>query len=177
VGVVPLSFSTVEAALIAWLTPTFGSGKVILKGEKGTQPNLPYAVVSIAGPRRAGAPRGSVVQDFDPAQVGAEVGLTVVVEEELGVSVQAYTAPRSNNSSAKALLAVARTRILLPSVHDALATAGLALIEVSDTQDLTALLETGFQGRAVLDLRFLVTDEAAERTGYVATVGITGVTT
>jgi hypothetical protein len=171
---VVLSLSSFEAALVAWLAPTFGADHVMLKGEKGAQPDLPYAMISITGPRRAGAPRGSVFQSFDGAQVGQEVELRVVVEEELGVSVQAYTSAKNGSTSAKALLAAAKLQLLLPSVHDALSAAGLALIEAGDTQDVSALLETGFQGRAVLDLRFLVTDEAAERTGYVDRLGIIG---
>lgn len=166
-----------EAALVAWLAPTFGADHVMLKGEKGAQPDLPYAMISITGPRRAGAPQGSTLQSFDATQVGQEILLRVVVEEEIGVSVQAYTSAKNGNTSAKALLASARVQVLLPSVHDALGAAGLALIEVGDTQDVSALLETSFQGRAVLDLRFLASDEAAERTGYVATVGITGTAT
>ncbi len=170
-----LSFDAIELALIAWLEPSIGTGKVILSKQKGPQPAVPYATISITGPRPASSPWPSLVQSYDAAQPqGSEIEMRAVFEREITVSVQAYTAATRGDSSAKALLSRAGARLGLPGVLDALRAAGLALVGTGDTQDVSALLDTAYQGRAALDLQFLVSDEVAERTGYVETLGITG---
>jgi hypothetical protein len=169
-----IAFEAIEQAIIAWLAPTFGAGRVILAREKGTQPDLPYAAITITGPRPVGAPRGSFVQSYDPAQPGQEIELKLCFEQELTASVQAFAASTRGSASAMALLTTARNRSCLPSQLTALNTVGLSVLDRSDVKDLSRLVEASFQGRALLELTLLTGDDVAERTGYVAVIGVSG---
>jgi hypothetical protein len=172
----PLSFPAIESALVAFVETASGlSGKVVLAMQTAPQPPMPYATVRISGPRPAGGPWPRIIQSFDAAQpAGQEVSLQAVVDEELTVSLQFFTALTFGAGSARALMAQVRVALALQSTLDPLRAAGLALIDVGDIHDLSAILETAFQGRAALDLRFLVADDVTERTGYVGSVGISG---
>lgn len=174
-----MDFEIIETALVTWLSTATGA-TAILYGQKGTQPPLPYATIRVTGPRTA-ANSSSIshpaVQTFDPSRVGEEIERRFHAQLELTVSVQAFTEPTAGGSSAKALLQLAKRSLALDATLQDLRAAGLALIEVGDTQDLTGLLDTGFQGRAVMDLRLLVADEVAERTGFIAEAAVTSSTT
>ncbi len=175
----PLSFPAIESALVACVETASGlTGKVVLAPQTAPQPAMPYATVRISGPRPAGGPWPRIIQSFDAAQpAGQEVGLQAVVDEELTVSLQVFTPLPYGAASARALMAQIRVALALSTSLDPLRAAGLALVDVGDIQDLSALLDTAFQGRAAMDLRFLVADDVMERTGYVGSVGISGTVT
>jgi hypothetical protein len=172
----PLSFPIIESALVAFIETASGlTGKVALAMQTAPQLAMPYATVRITGPRPAGGPWPRIIQSYDAAQpVGQEVSLQAVVDEELTVSIQLFTPLTFGAASARALMAQLRMALALQSTLDPLRDAGLALVDVGDIHDLSAILETAFQGRAALDLRFLVADDLTERTGYVGSVGVSG---
>jgi hypothetical protein len=88
------------------------------------------------------------------------------------LSVQVIAAPTSGASSAAALLGAAVMKLRLPSALEQLRVAGVAVIEVGDTQDLSALFASDIESRAKLDVRLRTMDTATEKTGYIDTVGI-----
>jgi len=170
----PIAWPTVEAALVAWVETGSGlAGAVLMAQQTAPQPPMPYATVRLSGPRTGGAPWPRVYQSYDPAQpTGQEIAFQAVFDCEVTCSVQVYTASPFGAGSARALMSQVRTSLGLDTVLFALRAAGLAVQAPGDIQDLSALLDTTWQGRAALDVIFGIAEDATERSGYVATVGV-----
>lgn len=168
-----LSWTAIEDALVAWLESAAGVG-AIWANQTGEQPLMPYGTLKITGPRQSTpTPEVANVTNLDnPA--GQEIEQTVIMRGEITVSCQVFSQVTAGAGTARELLQQARIALFLPARRQALADAGLALVQAGDTQDLTALLETTWQSRAAMDVRFNVVDTATERTGYIATVNVTG---
>lgn len=171
-----LNWLTVENALQAWLKGAVG-GEVIWSNQDGCQPSMPYGTLKISGPRQS-SPTPEILNTTNLSNpAGQEIEQTVVLHGQITVSCQVYARPTTGAGTARELLEQARKALFLPTQRERLRAAGLALVEAGDTQDLTALLETTWQSRAVMDVRFNVVDTASEKTGYIATVNVTGRTT
>lgn len=170
-----MGLSAIEGAVVAWVENATGLvGKVILARQKAAQPPVrPYITVTVSPPAKTRSPHPLRYDSFDPSQVGAEIRTTVRWEEYRIVKLQAYTDETIGDERASELLAQARRALGLETVLGPLRAAGLALLDPGDMQDLSALVETGFQGRAALDVRFLAPAEAVEGVTYVETIGLT----
>jgi hypothetical protein len=55
--------------------------------------------------------------------------------------------------------------------------AGLAPYDLGNIRRVDAIVETGFEGRAVLDVRMYAVDQQSEGVGYIAEVTGTGTVT
>jgi hypothetical protein len=169
-----LDWTAIENALVVWVEHTLGEGQVIWADQEGPQPGMPYATLKITG-RRSMTPTPELHHYTDLGNpAGEEVEQTVIDHQEITVSCQVFALNTTGAKTARDLLGRVRMSIFLPARLTALREAGLALVEAGDTQDLTALLETTWQSRAALDVRFNTVDTATEKTGYIETVSATG---
>lgn len=168
-----LNWATIQTALHAWIVAGTGLavGRVVWANQAMPQPQRPYVTLRLMALAPVGHDGVHSTTNL-AAPAGEEVTLTVEGRRHLTVGVQAYASAVTGAGTAAELLAKAQTALSLPTVHAGLRAAGLAVLNEGGITDLSALLETKFEGRAAMDVRFHCVDEVAEKTGYIATVEI-----
>lgn len=116
--------------------------------------------------------------DVSPPDAGAEIELQAIGLREFGLTLQCFAPPSGSpavprgSSSPRAVLSKLQTALALPSVADKLSTAGLSCYDRGSIRYVPAIAGTEFEGRAILELRFYVTDTASEFTSYIDTVKV-----
>lgn len=175
----PLDWTSIEDVLHAWLVRGTGlSAERVLWAEQ-LPPRLtrPFATLKLGAlTRTGGADELRESTDLD-APDGEEIEFTAVGQRLLVVSCQAFTQDITGGAAARALLARAQAALALPSVTEAFAGAGLVVVNEGGINDLTALLDTQFEGRAQMDVTFALAGSVTERTGYIAEAEIAEDTT
>lgn len=172
----PASWSAVEQLLQAWVASASGI-PAIWSHQSVARPELPFATLKHDGGSSKGIPERDLSYDSQ-APAGQEITISTREHTEFAVSVQVFTADVVGDNAAPAILNRVRNALGLEGQVNAFAVQSLAMVDRGTVQNLTDLLETRFEGRASLDVRFRVSDGAADKTGYIATVGpITGTTT
>lgn len=104
---------------------------------------------------------------------GQEIELRAMGVREFHVSVQAFSAATVRGNTARAQLARVQNALRLPSFRDALDEVGLSPFDAGTVRNVTELVGTKFEGRAVLDVRFYVADTVSEFVGYIDDVETT----
>jgi hypothetical protein len=104
---------------------------------------------------------------------GAEIAETSRGVRELPVTIRVFTVSSVGSGSARALLAQVPTSLGLSSVRDALHTAGLTCFEPGTVGYVPAILDTKWEGRATLTMRFYTELTASTTTGYITAVELT----
>lgn len=169
-----ITWSDVEDAIRAWVKSGSGlaDAKVIWADQPGNRPSAPYVTIRIGDLLAIG--HDSVTHDYDDeADAGEEITFTVRGTREFTVTVQTFTSATVNTGTAREYLSKVQTALSLPSVRSAFAAAGISAFDSGTLQNLSALRDAEFEGRAVLDVRFYVAEEVTEVTGYIATVEVT----
>lgn len=82
---------------------------------------------------------------------------------EMVVSVEIFTDKLTGAGTARDLLSQAQMGLSRQSVLDNLSAAGLAVVGDSGLRDLSALVETAFEGRAQMDVTFGLSAQVADR--------------
>jgi hypothetical protein len=160
--------TAMENALHAWVSAALAFD-VIWADQNAPAPAIParggrYGTIRLTGPFGQGAELASATNLSNPA--GQEIEQTVSEQQEWSLSVQVYGA------NARAQLAGAKLKLQLPAALEALRAAGVAVVDVGDTQDVSALVGSQIETRALMDVRIRTVDSATERTGYIDRVGI-----
>lgn len=190
-------WAAVEAVLVAQVCAGTGlaAGKVILEGQTlpsslsgasvpgAGRPPLPYASVWHGDEDCLSFLAETLVSDNpdghegDPEAVPPVVGTELLVDHdvpsEFHVRVQVFTAEVRGNSAAPVLLSKFHNWLQTDTARDAFRAAGIGLIEAGTVQNLTGLVETRIEGRAVLDLRLRYRDGAREALTYISSVEVT----
>ncbi len=176
----PLDETALEDALrsfvAAALAPEVLDGAVIWDRQRGPRPAPPFATLELVGP---GGPWGAVPEwqhEFDPdvagggmsAVAGGEIVEETIHHHEYALRLKTYAdAPRT----ARNLMIRIHDRANMRSGRDGLReSSGIVVAEVGPIQDVGALLDTDWEGRAVMTVRIRVGDMVEDRIGYVATV-------
>lgn len=159
--------------MAATLAPELPDAAVIWDRQKVRVPNAPFATLRLVGPSGPGllAEERDVYNPAAPA--GQEIEEQTIHHHEYALRVQTYALSPSD----------ARTLIL--KVHDrAYRRSGRAAFRNGDpsivvayvgpVQDIGALVETDWQGRAALDLTLRVADIDSEMTTYIEKAPIGG---
>lgn len=164
-----IPFAAVENALHAWLATA--TGIVCIWAEQdGPQPATPYCIMRLDGPFRAtqSDELRSITNLGNAA--GQEVEQTWIKQREIVVHLQAFADSQveGGSSPARDYLDRADEQLDLESVLDTLATSGLIVVgEPRTVQNVSTVVETRWQSRAMLDVRFRLTDSVMEKTGFV----------
>jgi hypothetical protein len=173
---VAIDYSAITEAVRAWVRDSLSlpDGKVILQDQTGQELTPPYATVRISTSSKPfGTDFADSVTDLARAQ-GQEVELSTTGPRNILAAINVYTLGAFGGAGATAMLANARDRLELDSVVAAFGAAGVAVVDTSDVQNLSALLETNFQGRAHLELTLGASSSDSERVGFIETISGTG---
>jgi len=162
-----------ENTLQAWAKTALGLADVIWSHPNQRGPDgRPYGWLTLSGPVRLDVAATTDETNLsNPA--GQEIERTVSQHEEWTLVIEVLSKATSGAGTARAILAAAGLKLQLPSALEAVRAAGLAPVDFSDTQDLTALFGTAFESRARMDVRLRTVNTAMEKTGYIKTVGLT----
>jgi hypothetical protein len=168
----------------------FTDAQIFFADQNGPQPaSLPYITIKIAPDMRPRGVYDEQAKDTDLTRTaGMEVRNQAFGIRDFSVSVQAFAEnavtyatptfpvvlPGTNGNTAVGLLTLVQTALSLEGVRYALNQANLAPYDAGTIRNLDAIVETGFDGRAALDVRFYSADVAAEYSGYINEVTGTG---
>lgn len=166
------AWATIEDALRTWVksATSYPDARVIWAEQAGSRPSGDIITLRLGDVVPLGVV-DDVVQETDLNRTaGTEVELRAEGIREFGLTLQAYGSAVTGTSAARAALAKCQTALALPTIRDALETAGVTPFEIGPVQNVTALNHTLFEGRAVLEVRFYTRDSLSEYTGYIASV-------
>ncbi len=171
-----LDWTIIENALHDWVSVATGlaADAVIWVEQLPPRHARPFETLKLIG--LTPDARHELIPTHDPtAPAGAEITLTAAGYRKLGVSVQIYSAAVTGSDTARALLTKAQAQLALPTVQDALRTAGVTFSSEPGITDLSALLDTGFESRAAMTLELdVVDDSASETTTYIESADVEG---
>ena len=174
-----MNWATIQAAIVEWVKAGSGyaSGRVIWKNQSKNRPASAGAAVdhiAIQLLSLRGVGEDEVVQTQDLSRVGngsttvgTEILHTVRADKEMTLSVQCYTTSVVGSAQALAVLSKVQTSLRLESVRSGLTTAGVCPIDAGSLEDITGILDTDYEGRAVLTCRFSVTEEVTEFSTWI----------
>ena len=167
----PFNWQAGEDAIRRWLL--IGSGypdqNVIHLNDNANRPSTDYVGFALGDLVPLGS--DAVTTTYDPAQPnGSQIEIKVEGERVSTLTIQAFTTARNASSSARAVMAKIMTAVGLPSVRAALHGAGLVIFQHGQVAYLPAILNTGFEGRAVMTCTLRCMDDIAERTTWIETV-------
>lgn len=174
--VVAINFEALENAIRAWVQPASGYiDDLVLFGDQDTDaPAGDHILIRVGDLLHRGstpAVKRSLTAGSPPA--GEEITQTVSGARELLVSIQAFTQATMGNASAKAVLSKVQAALELPTVREALNAAGLGVQDVGDVTGVPEYFGADLEGRAVLDVRFMLVQTGTEKVGYIQTVEVT----
>lgn len=171
-----LNWTSIETALAAWAASASGlATSKVLWGLQGVAvpapPDRPYVRLTWGA---RDLPVGNGVRD-EARTASTALGTRTVVHFRthvlsLGYFAAVPTSAAGASGAAAAALGSMLRNLQLESTRATLAAAGLRLVSVSDPQDVSAMLETGFETRAVVDLEFMTADTTTEQVGKISTV-------
>lgn len=164
-----MSITAVEDALLAWVKIASGldDEHAFFANQKVQRPSGTYVTVHVTSVRTLGTNDG-LETNYDAGRpAGSEIELQVVGQREVAASIQVYNAATTGSASAIELIAKIQLAATLPSVQEVLDAAGVSLFDFGDARDLSALLGTAFDGRAVLSVRTYVRLTLSEFTAWI----------
>ena len=174
-----LDWSDIEDALHTWARDSSGlpDAQVVWADQNVNQPSGAHLVIRFGAFTQLGSIDAvRVLTDLD-RDAGEEIEHRTQGVRELVVSVQAFSPATVGDATARSLLSRLQSSLALPGVREGLYAAGLACLEQGTVLNLAEVANADFQGRASLDVRFGLTDEASEFTGYIASTEVTNETT
>lgn len=105
-----------------------------------------------------------------PPQAGQEIIHSAREVQAWSLQVQARSAAASGEADATALLLALRGSLRLQGTIATLRAAGVTVASVGDVQDVSAVIETGWQDRASMTLLLWAADVSTERSTFIETV-------
>lgn len=167
-----LDWTAIEDALreYAFTATGLGPQALIFEGQNGSvpDPTSPFMTIALGDLVKKG--RDSVSTRFDAGEVGEEIRIQTFGLRKLTVTFQAFgpktTTPDNSEPTARTLASKLEAYIELPSVRGRLNAAGLGVLEVGPVRWLPKLVNTKFEGRALLEVKFAVGQGAEDALGY-----------
>ncbi len=163
--------AALQLALRAWvLSPkasNLAANKVIWSEQGNVALDEPYLTMRLGDLTPLGAcdeESHTYDEDADPEE---EITLAITGRRVLPVTLQAF------GVDSDVLLSRVQTALGLPSLSEALNDAGLSAFDLGKVQNTTALFETEFEPRALLEVLFYVGESVSETTTFVETVAVT----
>lgn len=175
-----MQLQPIENAIRAWVKMATGLSdpQVYFDHQNVPQPqSAPFVTISIAESgttlglpeidrtTNLALPAGTEVQ-----QAGTSIWDISILFQAFAENTVTYSAgglPNTSGLTAVELLAKVQLALNLESVHDPLNDAGISPYEYGVVRRLDAVIETGFEGRAVLEMKCYVADTVTEGVGYI----------
>lgn len=167
------TWTQIEDALTAWVRTASGlaDGKVIFAEQDVPEPALPYVTVRIGPVLPVGQDELSTTTDLGRA-AGQEIEMKVTGVREFSVSIQSHTDQTTGAGTSRETLAKIQTSLKLPTVRDGLNAVGLSPFDIGQIQNVSLLVQTKFEHRSILEVRFYSNETLSEYTGYINTVSL-----
>lgn len=169
-----LNFTTFEKALqdAVVLASGLADGKVIWARQDGTRPAAPYVTLDLTSFSVIGI--DGTRHDYDAeADPGAEITLKHGGMREFGLAVVVFYGTLGA-AGAMALAETIRTSLSKVSVREVLDAANVSIFDFGRVLNLTQVVNTVYEGRAVFELRGYTTQEVTETIGYIQSAEIEG---
>lgn len=169
-----MSWAAIQDGLRIWVRDATGlaDDHVIWADQNGPRPAPPFADLRIGSTIPLGA-TDEVSDSTDLGRpAGQEVELRATSVQEFHVTIRLFTDETLDDNAALSLLGTARLTLALPTKRAALAEAGLTVFDRGEVQNLTALKDTVFEGRAMLEIGCYTIESISEYVGYWATAEI-----
>lgn len=103
---------------------------------------------------------------------GQEITHLVYGPRTCTLRVQHFGGAAAGDLASSAALARAASRLRLPSSVEGFTAAGVGILSFGPVTDTSAVRALQIEPRAMLDVRFTVTDSASEKGGYIATAQV-----
>lgn len=169
-----MNWTALENALHAWVVSATGypAARVLWRDQGANALTADHITLHLSGPIVLGTDEEYDKTDlFQPP--GQEVEMIVQGDREWSLQVECYTGQTTTSSDAKSILSTLQTVGQLPLRRAILSAEGITIFDLGSVQYAPAIREAGFQGRAIVVMRFYSRDAASEKTGYIAQVEIT----
>ncbi len=170
-----INWEDIEKALCAWVRT--GSGlstqKVIRADQTGNRPDRPFITVRVGDLLPVGAVDSADWEFDEDADPGAEIVESVRGQREFSVEIQAFSAAALGANQAREYLSKVQTALGLSSVRTALHAVGITPFDLGRITSVPAILDTTWEGRAILTVRFYAEEQVTATTTYIGTVEVT----
>jgi hypothetical protein len=166
--------NSIQAIVVA--ASGYSGALVIWEGQNNPAPGVPYLSLFSEDLPRIGSPEETVTDNPAPVS-GQEILLKSAGLAEVEIRVRAFTPGVVSTAAAKSARAVLlgmRQALEAESMTAAIEAAGLTLVSLGSVLNLPRVLETQYQGRATLTLRFRYADQFEEATTFIETAESTG---
>ena len=173
-----MDWTALEDALHGWVVASTGyaANRVLWRDQNANAPVADHITMHLSGPIVLGTDQlRSTTNLLDPP--GQEITQSVQGDREWSLQVECYTGSTTTSSDAKGVLSGLQTKGQLPTKYALLSAAGITLFDWGSVQYTPEIREVAYQGRAILLMRLYSRDAATEKTGYIAEVEITDLTT
>ncbi len=151
--------TTQENGLHAWIQEILTGVSVIWEHEDGKRPHIPFATLDIiAGPRSTGTPE---------ERYESEDTYAYPMRKRATLSISTF------GENALVMAAAIENALFLPTHQARLRQAGFAVWGNEPPTDITALMDTKHEGRAVIDIFIAWADQMTDAPGEIRKVGIT----
>jgi hypothetical protein len=176
-------WTSIENALQAWVKAATGFNNA---HAYWANPNVhrppedgnPFAILEITDRTPVGLRPETAQIDHSTNPQGQEIELQARQVMDCGIRVQIYAPPLRGTrpgtprgaANAASLAEAIRLAAALPSVMDSLDAVGVSVHDMGQVHYVPEVVGTDFEGRAVLDAKFYVSDFVSEFTGYIASV-------
>lgn len=168
--------SEIKKALRAWIREhsKLEDAKIVFSQKNSIRLPVPFITIRLGDLLSLGA-TDEVKRATDLTKpAGQEITQTVIGRREMPVSVQCFG---DGDESSLQIMSRVQTSLGLTSVSDALNAAGISVFDIGDIKNVTAMNETAFEQRHLLEVRCYVSEEVSESIGYIKTVQITNLNT
>jgi len=164
--------TAMQTALRTWvrLASKLDDSKIVWSEQDIPRLATPYITMRMGDLVPLGS-TDEVNHTYDATQPnGQEIEIEIKGQRSFALSLQCFG--DGPNQSARQILSNVQTALGLPSVMGILEAAGLSSYDKTPIQNVTALLETAFEPRAVTSIYFYCSEAVSERTTYIESVEV-----
>lgn len=176
-----MKLSDVEDLIIAAIVFASGlsadgeSAAVIWQDQSVPSPSTDHIQLIVQTITKLSPASPTETQRDNPTPVeGSEILIGVEWNYEISVRVNYYAQAVSGTSSALEKLRATIARLDLEEPSEDLETGGLVYVEGGEVQNVSAILETQFESRAICDLRFRCVMTEETDTTYIESADVSG---
>ncbi len=156
-----MNTSTIKSSLFNWLNTEFGGGLTpIFARQNSPRPQKPYATIQLQSLSMMGQDELRSIDDSGIATIGGQRKMTI--------DLNIY------GPDALGLMHQAQSSLSKQSVLDAFYESEIAIWNVGDAKDLTALLETNWEERAQMDVFIGFANNINDDLGIIEKVDLSG---
>lgn len=186
-----MNLAPIEDAIRTWIknATALPDAQIYFQFQNGGQPtSAPFITITVPDSWRA---LGAYAEQTKTTNLGnpngSEITYTATSEKDALITIQAFAEntvtfpngnppalPNTSGLTAMALLSACQTALGLDGVRYALNQAGVGVYDEGHIRQVNAVIETYFEGRAVLEIRCYLVDQATESDGYINEVTGTG---